>query len=235
MSYTNRQQVLPENVERVFSQIDKPAVSVTLLIVTATETDFDVLLVKRTRSPFKDMWSLPGDIIALDETLEESARRIMKEKTGMENFYLEQLYTFGDPGRDPRGRLITVAYLCLLPNKTLLPEKINDILQKKWYPSKNLPPLAFDHDLLISFGIERIINKMGYSTIAKDLLGESFRLSELQKLYELALSGPIDKRNFRKWLKNLALVEPTGEVFRSGRHRPAKLYRFTSNNLVVFK
>ena len=200
MSYTNRKQILPENIERVFSQIDKPAVSVTLLIVTATETDFDVLLVKRVRLPFKDMWSLPGDIIALDETLEESARRIMKEKTGMEDFYLEQLYTFGDPGRDPRGRLITVAYLCLLPNKTLLPEKINDILQKKWYPSKNLPPLAFDHDQLISFGIDRIINKMGYSTIAKDLLSESFRLSELQKLYELALNGPIDKRNFRKWL-----------------------------------
>ncbi len=225
-----------EQAPRDLSKIEKPAVSVSLLIFSINKGKLEVILVKRIRQPFEGFWSVPGDIISIEESIEDAALRVLHEKTGINDVYLEQLYTFGDVRRDPRGRVITVAYFALLPHNSVDLAKAPNALDLRWTPVESLPKeLAFDHKKIVEYGVDRLKNKMGYSNIAQGLVSDKFRFSELQKIYEIIMGRKLDKRNFRKKFTSLDLVIDTGEMYREGKHRPAKLYKFTTKNLVIYE
>lgn len=182
-----------------------------------------VLLIRRGREkePFYGHWALPGGFIKMDETLEEAVHRELEEETGL-NLYLEQLRTFGDPGRDPRGRVISTAFLALVPPTAV--KGADDADEAKWFPVDELPPLAFDHDKILACG-RKSLNRLAISPDSPigNLLPEEFTLTELQKVCE-AILGPQDKRHFRNRVLSAGLVEPTGNI-RRGSHRPAELFR----------
>ena len=182
---------------------------------------------RRPRAPFEGDWALPGTLVRNGEGLESATRRILDEGAGMGRpRHLEQLATFGEPGRDPRGRVFSVSYLALVPRPTPLRD------EARWIPVDRSPSLAFDHGDILDSAIERLRGKLSYSNVAYGLLPDTFTLSELQGVYEAVLSRPLDKRNFRKRVLALDLVVET-EGQRRGPHRPAQLYRFTNSALVV--
>ena len=168
----------------------------------------------------------------MDESLEQAAERELLEETGVSGVFLEQLYSFGDPGRDPRERVITIAYYALNPSHTVELRPATDAEGVGWFSVDKLPDLAFDHDDILEMAMERLAAKVEYSTIALQLMPKAFTLTELQHLYELATRQPIDKRNFRKRILALDVIEPTGEEKREGPHRPAKLYRVIDRSKV---
>lgn len=196
-------------------------VATDVVLFTAREEDLAVLLVRRPRPPFDGCWALPGGLLAVDEPLEAAARRWLDEASGLRKLYVEQLYTFGRPDRDPRGRVLSVAHLALLrwQSRATLPS------EAAWWPARALPVLALDHGEIVQTALCRLAAKLQYSTIALQLMPERFTLSRLQAVYEMILGGPLDKRNFRKRMQALRCIEPTGESWRGGNHRPARLYR----------
>jgi len=202
-----------------------PAVTVDIVIFTIRDEQLKLLLIRRAGDPYQGKWALPGGFIQLDEDLEQSARRELEEETGVTGVYLEQLYTFGKPGRDPRERVITVAYYALIPSDKLQIRAATDAEAVGWFGMEEIPPLAFDHSDIIAMAHERLVAKLDYSTIAFQFLGSEFTLSELQSVYEIILREQLDKRNFRKWVLALEQVEETGAERREGAHRPARLYR----------
>ena len=205
---------------------EQPGVTVDLVLFTVDQDSLKVMLVKRSEVPFLGYWSLPGGFLKVGESLEEAALRILDEKAGVREVYLEQLYTFGEPQRDPRARVITVTYFALIPwKKLVLPEskKIADVM---WHPIGQLSKLAFDHREIIHYAVQRLRAKAGYSNIVYGLLPEKFRLSDLQKIYEIILNKNLDKRNFRKRMLSSGLLEETGIKDITGAHRPAMLYHF---------
>lgn len=196
-------------------------VSTDVVIFTIRDDCLCVLLVRRAHEPFAGMWSLPGGGVGAEEGLDEAADRMLAAKSGLTEVYLEQLYTFGGVGRDPRGRLVSVAYYALVPFERLAATRDEVSLHELGA----LPELAFDHADIIAMAKERLAAKLEYSTIALQLMPEKFTLSELQTVYECIQGETLDKRNFRKRLQSLGCLEDTGEVYRGGNHRPAKLYR----------
>ncbi|MBI5044494.1 MAG: NUDIX hydrolase [Candidatus Levybacteria bacterium] len=230
----NTKSLLHEAIPRNLDQLDKPAVSVQVLIFSINKGKLEIVLIKRMREPFKDYFSIPGDIITVEESLNDAAKRILYEKTGIKNVYLGQLETFGEVNRDPRGRVIAVAYYSLLPHNSVDLSKAPNGLHASWIPVEKLSKLAFDHEEIIKTAIKRIKSKLLYSNIAGTLLPESFRLSELQKAYEIILEEKIDKRNFRKKMLSLDVIESTGEIYKLGNHRPAMLYKFKSKELIHY-
>ncbi len=216
-----------------YPQYEQPGVTVDLVIFTVDAGKLKVLLVERAEEPFAGVWSSPGGFLQRGESLEEAALRVMEEKTGVKEVYLEQLYTLGDPKRDPRARIITVAYFALIPWKNLLQpgsKKVNDLA---WYPVDAAPELAFDHAEILKVAVQRLRAKAGYSNIVYGLLPESFRLSDLQKMYEIILDEKLDKRNFRKRMLATGLLEETGKKDLAGAHRPAMLYHFKKREVVI--
>lgn len=213
---------------------EDPGVTVDVLIFSINDKDLEVLLVKRAQEPFKNKWAIPGGFIKSGESLDEAVKRILKEKTGISEVYSEQLYTFGEPKRDPRSRVITVAYYALVPRFALKNIKTLKVSDLEWFGVLDLPALAFDHKEVLNYGLARLRAKAGYSNIAHNLLPEKFRLSDMQKIYEVILGKLLDKRNFRKRMFLLDLLEDTGERSSGGAHRPARLYRFKSKELMFF-
>ena len=201
----------------------RPAVSVDVVIFTILDETLQVLLVKRETEPFTGMWALPGGMIRSDETLEDAARRQLQQKTGVRDVYLEQLYTFGNPGRDPRMRVFTVAYYALAPETAVMTSESAGIA---WWPAHELVPTAFDHGDIIRYSLERLRNKLDYTPVGVELLPQRFTLSELQKVYEAILGKPIDKRNFRKKIRGRDWLVKCEGTRRNGPHRPAQLYGF---------
>lgn len=197
-----------------------------VVVFTIREQRLLVLLVRRSREPFAGHWALPGGTVPVHEGLEDCASRMLREKTGVRGVYLEQLYSFGRPERDPRGRVVSVSYYALVP-----PERVHTVIdgdgRLAWTPVDTLPELAFDHGEIVSMAHRRLAAKLEYSTIALQFMGERFTLSELQSVYETILGEPLDKRNFRKRVRSLPCIEDTGEWFRAGKHRPARLFRVT--------
>ena len=183
------------------------------------------LLIVRKNPPFQGQFALPGGFVNLDEGLEEGARRELEEETGVSDVYLEQLYTFGEPDRDPRERVITVAYYALVPTDEIDIKAGSDAEGVSWIGTQDLPELAFDHLDILEMAYERLSAKLDYSTIAFQFMPRDFTLSELQHVYEVILREPMDKRNFRKRILGLDVIEETGKDKRDGAHRPAKLYR----------
>jgi 8-oxo-dGTP diphosphatase len=203
--------------------LDHPAVAVDVVVLTVRERRLEVLLVRRPHPPFASRWALPGAFVRAAESLEDAARRKLAEVAGAHDAYLEQLYTFGDPRRDPRMRVITVVYYALLPPAALTVREAPD---RRLWRVYDLPELAFDHNQIVAYTLQRLRGKLEYTTIGFQLLAPEFTLSELQLVYEAILNRPLDKRNFRKKLLLTRIVEPTAHTRMSGQHRPAQLFRF---------
>jgi 8-oxo-dGTP diphosphatase len=204
----------------------RPAVTVDVVILTLRENRLHVLLIQRSEPPFAGMWALPGGFVQIDETLEEGALRELAEETGIKEAYLEQLYTYGDPQRDPRGRVVTVAYFALLPSDApIMTEGGDDASQANWFLADALPTLAFDHADIIAYALRRLRYKLEYTAAGFELLPEEFTLSELQCTYEMILGEHLDKRNFRRRILEAGIIEPTSHL-RTGEGRPARLYRY---------
>jgi 8-oxo-dGTP diphosphatase len=205
-------------------------VAVLVVIFTVDDGRFQVLLIRRSAEPFKDGWSLPGGLLAAGESLHNAAVRKLEEETGVADVFLEQLYTFSN--LDGRGS-IAVAYFALVDISEALLAQRSEWLPA-WFPVADLPPLAFKNDEVIEYALQRLRAKLDYSNVAYSLLPEEFTLSQLQATYEAILGRPLDKRNFRKRVTTLALLEATGRQAGAGRHRPAQLYRFRERHPVVF-
>ncbi len=208
----------------------RPAVTTDIVLFTISCGILKLLLIKRGQGPHEGSWALPGGFLEPDEDLSECARRELQEETGLQGIYLEQLYTFGKPGRDLRERVVSVAYLALTPPLEQPPEAASDAVATHWYSAENLPPLAFDHADIIALARGRLLSKLDYSGIALQFLPETFTLSEIQKVYEIVRSEQLDKRNFRKQITGMDLIEETGDQRRNGSHRPARLYRAVCRN-----
>lgn len=203
----------------------RPALAVDI-VVFGLDEDLKVLLIKRDLEPFQGKWALPGGFVRMDETLDEAARRELEEETGVSRLYLEQLYTFGDPGRDPRERVVSVAYYALVKLSDHRVKAATDAREAAWFSVDDLPRLAFDHEKILGTGLSRLKSKVRYQPIGFELLPPKFTLSALQKLYESVLEKALDKRNFRKKVLAMGFLEDTDEVEQDVAHRAARLYRF---------
>lgn len=203
-------------------------VTVDLVIFALREGRLQVLLIRRGIAPFEGRWALPGGFIRDGESLEAAARRELEEETGVRDVYVEQLYTFGDPNRDPRGRVVTVAYYALLTGEQTTLVAGTDAAAAKWWPIDNRPPLAFDHEQILQYGLERLRTKLEYTTVGFHLLPKKFTLTQLQRVYEAILGRELDKRNFRRKMLLLQILKPLDEWTKDGPNRPAQLYRFSA-------
>ncbi len=206
----------------------RPALAVDTVIFAFDGRMLKALLIERNNSPFKGYWALPGGFINMDEDLATAARRELAEETGVTGVFLEQLYTFGTPGRDPRGRTISVAYFALVRLAEVEAKAGDDAAAVHWFPVEELPKLAFDHGKVMPIALERLRSKMRYQPIAFGLLPLKFPLSQLQQLYETVLGITLDKRNFRKKVMALDILTPVKGQSTTGAHRPAQLYSFDS-------
>jgi 8-oxo-dGTP diphosphatase len=204
-----------------------PAVAADLAIFTLQANQLHVLLVERARDPFKGSWALPGGFVRMHEDLPAAAARELEEETGVAGAYLEQVGAFGSPERDPRERVISVAFFAIIPSDAIHLKSGGDAAAAGWWPVNDLPNLAFDHqDILEQAGL-RLREKVRRSPIALRFLAPEFTLTELQQVHEAILGQELDKRNFRKWLSSLPYLRATGRTRRGGQHRPAELYRGT--------
>jgi len=185
-----------------------------------------VLLIRRGLEPFKNKWALPGGFVQVTETLDDAARRELAEETGLTEVYLEQLYTFGSVKRDPRERVVSVAYYALTKPADHHTAAATDAAEAQWFPVSETPALAFDHQEILDTALVRLRGKLRYEPIGFELLPPKFTLTQLQRLYEAVLGESLDKRNFRKKVLGYHLILPLKEQQRDGPHRPAQLFRF---------
>lgn len=207
-------------------QYPRAALTVDCVVFGFDGGELQVLLIRRALEPFKDHWALPGGFVRIEETLDDAARRELKEETGLRNVYLEQLYTFGDVKRDPRERVVSVAYYALVKPADHTTAAATDAVEARWFPVSKIPPLAFDHAAILDTALARLRGRLIYQPIGFELLPPKFTLTQLQRLYESVLGTDLDKRNFRKKVLGYNLLIPLKETHREGTHRPAQLFRF---------
>jgi len=212
----------------------RPFVTADAVIFALRDGDLQVLLVRRSHPPFQGMWAIPGGFVEMDETLEAAARRELQEETGLTGVTLEQLYTFGDPGRDPRGRSITVVYFAAVPDGRVAPRAGDDAAEVGWWSIYDLPPLAFDHDKILACALTRLRYKLEYTGVGLNLLPEQFTFAQLQAAYEIVLDVKLDKRNFRRKILGAGIIEPAGGC-RLGEGRPARLFRCRDEAMAKLK
>ena len=207
----------------------RPALTVDCVVFGFDEGELKVLLIQRDLEPFAGQWALPGGFVHVDESLENAALRELREETGLSDVFLEQLYTFGDVTRDPRERVVSVAYYALTPIGRQALRADTDARSAAWFAASDLPSLAFDHDPIVATAVARLKGKVRYQPIGFELLSARFTLSQLQHLYEAILERPLDKRNFRKKILGMDLLVETDEIEQDVSHRAARLYRFDEN------
>jgi 8-oxo-dGTP diphosphatase len=204
--------------------------AVIVVIFTVDGGELQVLLISRSAEPFRGRWSLPGGVLAHDESLDEAATHKLRDETGVTDVYLEQLYTFHD--LDDR-RSVAVAYFALVDSRQAQLAH-RRTWRPAWFPIAGLPRLAFDNNRVIDYALQRLRAKLDYSNVVYSLLPPYFTLSQLQRVHEAILSRPLDKRNFRKRMLSLGFIEPTGRTATEGAHRPAQLYAFRERRPVIF-
>ncbi len=207
-------------------QYPRAALTVDCVVFGLDDESLKVLLIRRGLQPFEGKWALPGGFVGVGETLEAAARRELEEETGLKLAYLEQLYTFGALERDPRERVVTVAYFALVKLFDHKVQAATDAADAAWFATDDLPPLAFDHQDILRVARERLRSKVRYEPLGFELLPRKFTLTQLQRLYEVVLERELDKRNFRKKVLALDILEELDEVERDVAHRAARLYRF---------
>lgn len=209
------------------NEYEKPSVAVDLLVFTVKDDRLKIVLVRRSEHPFKDMLSLPGVFVGINETLDEAAARGAREEAGLADIYFEQLYTWGDIDRDPRMRIISVSYLSLTPAEKLTLSAGSRTSSAELYDVEELlasdEELAFDHRKIIGYGRERIRNKTEYSRIAFEFLPKEFTLPQLQRVYEILLGKPLYKANFRR--RVAPLIDETERMTSGDAHRPSRIYK----------
>ena len=185
-----------------------------------------ILLIKRKYAPYKNDWALPGGFVLYNESLEDAVYRELKEETGIEVNYLEQLYTFGNLDRDPRGHVVSTSYFALVSPKSFTLNPTTDAVEAEWFSTKDLPKLAFDHKKIISLAMKRLQSKVIYEPLGFELLNKKFPFSDLEKLYTTILGRSIDRRNFRKKFLSLNVLDELKEKVSLGAGRPANLFKF---------
>lgn len=217
-------------------EFPRPCLTVDCVVFGLDEQEkLKIMLIKRNLPPYKGEWALPGGFVRMSESLEAAARRELQEETGIENLFLEQLYTFGEVDRDPRDRVVTVAYYALV---NLWEHRIyatTDASDAAWFPVSEMPPLAFDHSKIVQMALARLKGKVRYEPIGFELLPKKFTLSQLQKLYETILEKKLDKRNFRKKILSMNLLVELNEVQTNVAHRAARLYQFDEQKYLQLK
>ncbi len=204
----------------------RPALTVDCVVFGIDDEDLKVLLIQRGVEPFQGRWALPGGFVHMDESVDEAARRELEEETGLERVYLEQLYTFGDVDRDPRGRVVSIAYYALVKLGDHRVRAATDAREAGWFAVWDTPALAFDHDRILQAALARLKGKVRYEPIGFELLPPKFTLSHLQRVYEVILERELDKRNFRKKILSMEFLVELDEVEQDVAHRAARLYRF---------
>ncbi len=213
----------------------RAALTVDCVVFGFDEGDLKLLLIQRDLEPFAGKWALPGGFVRVEESLEEAARRELQEETGVTRIYLEQLFTFGRPDRDPRERVVTIAYYALVKLSGHSVKAATDARNAAWFDVCDLPRLAFDHEAIIETALQRLKGKVRYEPIGFELLPPKFTLTQLQHLYETIIEGPLDKRNFRKKILSMDLLIETDEIEQDVAHRAARLYRFDENKYKQLK
>ncbi|QDU52064.1 NUDIX hydrolase [Gimesia panareensis] len=204
----------------------RAALTVDCVVFGLDEDDLQVLLIQRDLPPFEGDWALPGGFVRLEETLDEAALRELSEETGLKNVYLEQLYSVGTVNRDPRERVVTVAYYALVNLTDHRVQAATDARNAAWFAVDDVPSLAFDHDQILKMAHERLRGKVRYQPIGFELLPPKFTLRQIQHLYEVILDRSLDKRNFRKKILSMGILVELDEVETDVAHRAARLYQF---------
>jgi len=202
------------------------ALTVDCVVFGLDDDELKVMLIQRGLPPFEGKWALPGGFVHVDESVDQAARRELEEETGLRNVFLEQLYTFGAVNRDPRERVISVAYYALVKMSDHRVLAATDARAAAWFGVHDVPSLAFDHADVLELAIERLRGKLRYEPIGFELLPKKFTLAQLQRLYERVLERVLDKRNFRKRVLAMDLLIETDEIEQDVAHRAARLYRF---------
>ncbi len=217
------------------NKYDRPSVTVDVVLFSLdlSDNDLRVLLVHRDKPPFNDHYGLPGGFLNVGESIEDAAARQLMTKAGIGPVYVEQLYTFGRPDRDPRRHVITTAHFALVPFDLITATAENPDL--RWFSVFDLPTLAFDHNEIIEYAHKRLRYKLEYTSVGFELLPDEFTLSSLQRAYEIVLSETLDKRNFRRKILAADILEETGAKTSSGEGRPAKLYRYRTDAIAEVK
>ena len=216
-------------------QYPRAALTVDCVVFGFDGGELKVLLIERALEPFKGKWALPGGFVEVEEPIAAAARRELMEETGLTNVFLEQLYTFGTVGRDPRERVVSVAHYALVKLSDHQARAATDAANAEWFSLSKLPRLAFDHADIVAAALARLQGKVRYQPLGFELLPEKFTLSELQHLSEAILATTLDKRNFRKKVLGFSLLVPLRETRMVGRHRPAQLFRFDAEKYEKLK
>jgi 8-oxo-dGTP diphosphatase len=209
-------------------EFERPGLTVDDVIfgLDLDEENLQVVLVERDVPPFEGMWALPGGFVRNGESLEDAALRELREETGIKDVFLEQLYTFGKPNRDPRGWVVSVAYYALVAPDQHHLLATTDARRAEWFPVNKLPKLAFDHEEILKTALQRLRGKLTYAPIGFELLPDKFSIRQLQTLYEIVLGQKLDNRNFRKKIFSLDVLKELNEIQQGVAHRAARLYKF---------
>lgn len=202
------------------------ALTVDCIVFGLDDDELKVLLIQRDIPPFEGRWALPGGFVHVDESVDAAAKRELREEAGLDHVFLEQLYTFGSVGRDPRERVVSVAYYALVNLSEHRIKADTDARNAAWFSVYDIPDLAFDHTEILKMAHERLRGKIRYQPVGFELLPPKFTLTQLQRLYEKILDAKLDKRNFRKKILKMDILEGLDEVETDVAHRAAQLYRF---------
>lgn len=211
-------------------EFPRPALTVDSVVFSIQDKQLYILLIQRGKKPYQGKWALPGGFVNIDESLLSAAVRELEEETGLTNLHLEQLFTFGDPGRDPRGRVVTISYYSIINQSTQIKtDGASDATQAKWFPIVDLPPLAFDHDEIISYALEKLRSDLLNIIIGFNLLPEVFTLKMLQQIFEIILGIKPGKQKFRQAILEAGILEPVARKTDKIKHQE-RLYQFKNTS-----
>ncbi len=186
-----------------------PALTVDIALFSIIKNNLELLLIKRKNPPFQDKWALPGGFVDYEEEIETAAKRELEEETGIKNIELQQFRTFGKPGRDPRGRTVSIVYYAVVNSENLKIQADTDASDVEWFNIKNLPGLAFDHDEIIKFTLKNFRQKLENTPVVKPIMPKEFNMTELHKVYEIILDKQLDAKNFESEIIQTGLLERT--------------------------